>query len=233
MRLHVGTSGYSYKEWRGVFYPLELPPAQMLTFYAHRFSTVEINNTFYRMPKRSVIEEWAREVPDDFRFVIKASRRITHIKRLKDVGEEVGYLLDAVAGLGDKLGLLLFQLPPNMKRDDARLDAFLDLLPETTGAALEVRHESWLDDEVHARLRAHGLALVAADVDEGLVVPLVKTAPFAYLRLRKNEYDDAELIAWRDRLAAGGFDEAWVFFKHEDEGKGPELARAMLDLGVA
>jgi uncharacterized protein YecE (DUF72 family) len=228
MHLRAGTSGYSFKEWKGSFYPADIKAADMLSAYAARLPVVEINNTFYRMPKRAVIESWAAQVPDDFRFVVKASRRITHFKKLRDVGDELGFLLGNLEALGDKLGLVLFQLPPNMKRDDERLDAFLELLPEGTRAALEVRSASWLDEEIYARLRARGIALVAADVDKGLAVPLVPTAPFAYLRVRRELYDDAALQDWLAQLA--GFDEAWVFFKHEDDGVGAGFARRMAEL---
>jgi len=228
MDLRAGTSGYSFKEWKGSFYPADIKAGDMLASYAGRLPTVELNATFYRMPKREVIEGWAAQVPDAFRFAVKASRRITHSKRLADVGEELGFLLGNLEALGDKLGPVLFQLPPNLKRDDARLAAFLERLPEGTRAALEVRHASWLDEDVYAALRARGLALVAADVDSGLQVPRVDTAPFAYLRLRRDAYDDEALRQWIARL--DGLDEAWVYFKHEDEGVGARLARRLLEL---
>lgn len=228
MHLRAGTSGYSFKAWKGSFYAADIKPDEMLGAYAARLPVVEVNNTFYRMPKRAVIETWAAQVPDDFRFVVKASRRITHFKKLRDVGDELGFLLGNLQALGDKLGLVLFQLPPNMKRDDERLAAFLELLPEGTRAAIEVRNASWLDEEVYALLRGRGVALVAADVDKGLTVPLVPTAPFAYLRARREVYDDAALQGWLDQLA--DVDEAWVFFKHEDDGVGAGHALRMAEL---
>jgi uncharacterized protein YecE (DUF72 family) len=230
MTLYVGTSGYSYKEWKGPFYPKDLPDAQLLRYYAERFRTVEINNTFYRMPKTSVIEAWAAEVPPGFRFVLKASQRITHFKRLKDAGDVVGYLLRAAGALGEHVGPLLFQLPPNLKKDVPRLADFLALLPPGTRAALEFRHPSWFDDEVFGAMRDHQTALCIAEAEDDLEVPFVSTADWGYLRLRLADYDDAELKAWAERVAATGWEDAFVFFKHEDAGKGPLLASRFLEL---
>jgi uncharacterized protein YecE (DUF72 family) len=230
MTLYVGTSGYSYKEWKGPFYPKDLPDAQLLRYYAERFRTVEINNTFYRMPKTSVIEAWAAEVPPGFRFVLKASQRITHFKRLKDAGDVVGYLLRAAGALGEHVGPLLFQLPPNLKKDVPRLADFLALLPPGTRAALEFRHPSWFDDEVFGAMRDYQAALCIAEAEGDLEVPFVSTADWGYLRLRLADYDDAELTAWAERIAAQGWEDAFVFFKHEDAGKGPLLANRFLEL---
>lgn len=231
MDLHVGTSGYSYKEWKDSFYPADLPADQMLRYYSGRFGTVEINNTFYRMPKTSVIESWAGEVGPGFRFVIKASQRITHYKRLKEADDVLGYLLRAGAALGDRLGALLFQLPPNMKKDVPRLRDFLTLLPpRQPRAAFEFRHASWFDEEVFDALRDHQVALCFAEQEEGLEVPFVSTADWGYLRLRNADYGDAELKAWADRIAAQGWREAFVFFKHEDEARGPAMASRFLEL---
>jgi uncharacterized protein YecE (DUF72 family) len=228
MSLYVGTSGYSYKEWKGPFYPTDLPDAQMLRYYAERFRTVEINNTFYRMPKTSVIEAWAAEVPPGFRFVLKASQRITHFQRLREVGDTLGYLLRAAGALGEHAGPLLFQLPPNLKKDAARLRDFLQLLPAGTRAALEFRHASWFDEEVFGLMRDHQAALCTAEAEDDLVVPFVSTADWGYLRLRLADYDDAELQAWVERVEAQGWQDAFVFFKHEDAGKGPLLASRFL-----
>jgi uncharacterized protein YecE (DUF72 family) len=230
VKLRAGTSGFSYKEWKGPFYPEDLANAEMLRFYAGRLPSVEINNTFYRMPKASVLEGWAAQVGDDFRFAIKASRRITHIKRLKEPVEETEYLLAAVAALGARLGVVLFQLPPNLKKDLARLEAFLALLGGRVPAAFEFRHESWEDDEVAALLSTRGAALVAAETEEREDTPLRATARFAYLRLRKPAYTEAELRGWLSRLADLRVDEAFVFFKHEDAGAGPKLAAELLSL---
>ena len=214
MKLSVGTSGYSYKEWKGPFYPEKIKPADMLSFYAERLGAVEINNTFYRMPKKNVLESWAEKVPAGFRFSIKASRRITHFKRLKGVEEELGFLLGNTEVLGDRLGVVLFQLPPNLACDLDRLDAFLAMLPEQTPAAFEFRHASWHDEAVYDRLRARNLALVAADTGDEDATPLVPTADWTYLRLRRSDYDRADLARWACEIRGHGFREAFVFFKH-------------------
>jgi uncharacterized protein YecE (DUF72 family) len=232
MNLRVGTSGYSYKEWKGSFYPEKLPAAGMLRFYGERFGTVEINNTFYRMPKAAVLDAWAAEVPQGFSFVLKASKGITHMKRLKDCGDSVGYLLDTAATLGERLGALLFQTPPNLKKDLPRLEAFLDLLPPRARAALEFRHQSWFDDEVLALLKEHNAALCIAEAEEGVEVPFASTADWGYLRLRMPDYTDKDLKSWLDRVRGTGWKDAFVFFKHEDEGKGPQMARRFLELAA-
>ena len=228
MKLHVGTSGYSYKEWVGTFYPPKHPANQMLRYYGERFGTVEINNTFYRAPTVSMLEKWAGEVPEGFRFVLKAPKRITHEKKLADVDDAVGYLLEASQVLGEKRGPFLFQLPPFFRKDLARLEDFLARLGRAP-AALEFRHETWLDDEVYETLRRHGAALCLADTEEA-EPPLVSTARWGYLRLRRPDYGDAELATWLERARSLGWDEAYVFFKHEDEGKGPALAARFLEL---
>jgi uncharacterized protein YecE (DUF72 family) len=229
MRIFAGTSGFSYKEWKGSFYPTDLPAAGMLSYYAERFPAVEINNTFYRLPNEGTLTQWSEQVPDDFRFVLKASQSITHRRRLKDVDEPLGYLLMVSAALGHKRGPLLVQLPPNMKKDVDRLDHFLALIPRSTKAALEFRHESWFSDDVYDVLRAHSAALCTADSEKG-AGPVVPTADWGYLRLRGVEYDDAALEAWQSNVAQQPWTEAWVFFKHEDEGTGPALARRFLEL---
>ena len=231
MELRVGTSGFSYKEWKGPFYPEDLKNPDMLRYYAERLPSVEINNTFYRMPKASVLEGWCAQVPASFRFAIKASRRITHMKRLKEAGEETDYLLEMVASLGERLGVLLFQLPPNLKKDQARLERFLDHLDGRAPAAFEFRHESWADDEVAAALGARGAALVVSETDEGDDATLIATARHAYLRLRRSAYAEKDLTRWAEALRGADLDEAFVFFKHEDAGAGPRMAaelRAML-----
>jgi uncharacterized protein YecE (DUF72 family) len=227
----VGTSGYSYKEWKGRFYPADLKEAGMLRFYAERFKTVEINNTFYRMPSPELIARWAGEVPEGFRFVLKAPRRITHEKRLADVADTVARLLDVASALGEKRGPFLFQLPPYLKKDAARLRDFLALIPGGARAAFEFRDPSWDDDETSAALRSAGAALVVADTDEGESPPRVlPTADWGYLRLRRADYDEAALRAWADRIRAQPWSEAFVFFKHEDEGRGPDLAEGLVRL---
>jgi uncharacterized protein YecE (DUF72 family) len=230
MRLSVGTSGFSYAEWKGPFYPADLPASGMLAYYAEQLPAVEINNTFYRLPRRSVLEGWAAQVPERFRFAVKASQRITHMKRLADVGDETRYLLDVVQALGERLGVLLFQLPPNLKLELERFDRFLELLPAGTRAAFEFRHASWLDPRVHERLRARGCAWVVTEQDEGRAPDYLLTAQWTYLRLRREHYAREELAAWAARLRTRPLDEAFVFFKHEDAGTGPKLAGEFLGL---
>ncbi len=226
MRFLVGTSGYSYKEWCGSFYPEDMKPPRMLSFYAERLKTVEINNTFYRMPKRQVLESWAEQVPDDFRFVLKVTRRITHFKRLKpEAAEELSYVLETSAALGERRGPMLFQLPPYLKKDADRLRAFLELLPAGLQAAFEFRDPSWFDDEIFAALREHGVALVIADTGTDKDPPFVATAPFGYFRLRRESYSDSELEEWARRARDREWSEVFAFFKHEDEGAGPRLAK--------
>jgi uncharacterized protein YecE (DUF72 family) len=232
MNLYVGTSGYSYKEWKGTFYPEDLPDKQMLRFYGERFRSVEINNTFYRMPKASVLESWAAEVPGEFKFVLKASQRITHMQRLKDAGDSVSYLLKVAGALNDHLGPLLFQLPPYLKRDLPRLREFLPLLPQKTQAAFEFRHQSWFDDEVFAALREHHATLCIAEAENDLQIPFVSTADWGYLRLRRPDYGDAELEAWVKRVREQKWRDAFVFFKHEEAGKGPKMAKRFLELAI-
>jgi uncharacterized protein YecE (DUF72 family) len=232
MNLYVGTSGYAYKEWKGTFYPSDLSEKRMLHYYGERFRTVEINNTFYRMPKVSVLEGWAGEVPAEFRFVLKASQRITHVQRLKDAGESVSYLFDVAGALKVRLGALLFQLPPSLKKDVPRLRDFLALLPPQRRAALEFRHPSWFDEEVFGLLREHEVALCIAEAENDLEVPFVATAGWGYLRLRRPDYGDAELKTWVKRVGEQNWRDAFVFFKHEDEGKAPLLAKRFLELAA-
>jgi uncharacterized protein YecE (DUF72 family) len=231
VRIAVGTSGYAYKEWKGSFYPADLPADGMLRFYGSRFSTVEVNNTFYRMPTEKVVLGWAADVPDGFTFVLKASQRITHRKRLKEAGDELSYFLKTANVLGPKLGPTLFQLPPNFKKDLPRLTDFLALVPRTWRAAFEFRHASWFDDEVYGALTQHNAALCIADVDpaeegekEALQVPFVATADWGYLRLRRASYTKPDLRRWAGTVGSQPWREAFVFFKHEDAGTGPKLA---------
>ncbi|MEA2203232.1 MAG: hypothetical protein QOE77_8 [Blastocatellia bacterium] len=230
MNLYVGTSGYSYKEWKGIFYPEKLPAKEMLSYYASRLPAVEINNTFYRLPQQSMLEGWKEQVPEAFRFSIKASQRITHFKRLNNVAEETKYLLDTVSCLGERLGVVLFQLPPNMKKDLPRLEAFLASLPAGTRAAFEFRHPTWLEDDVLEVLRQAGQALCISDTDDMPVTHIDRTAGWGYLRLRRILYDEVALREWLQRVRDQGWSEAFVFFKHEDEGTGPRLAAEFLEL---
>src|SRR5882672_7759924 len=182
MKLQVGTSGYSYKEWKGNFYPADLPAKEMLSYYSRRLPAVEINNTFYRLPQPSMIENWNAQVPERFRFSIKATQRITHIKRLNNVADETKYLLETAALLEQRLGVVLFQLPPNFKKDVDRLKAFLGLLPDEARTAFEFRHETWFDDEVFSLLRAQDCALVVSDTDQKPLTEIISTAKWGYLR---------------------------------------------------
>jgi uncharacterized protein YecE (DUF72 family) len=229
MRMLTGTSGYSYKEWLGHFYPEKLPADEMLRHYATRLATVEINNTFYRMPSMPLLERWAQEVPAGFVFTLKASQRITHVKRLKDASEVVAEFLRRAAGLGDRLGVILFQCPPTLRKDVPRLRDFLAVLPDRLRVALEFRHDSWHDDEVYETLGARGAALCVAEDDAGST-PFVRTSGDAYLRLRRSRYDDSDLRAWIDRLTAQPLERAWVYFKHEDEAVAPLFAGRMAEL---
>jgi uncharacterized protein YecE (DUF72 family) len=232
VELHVGTSGYSYKEWKGSFYPEDLSAKNMLEYYGGRLNAVEINNTFYRLPKSSVLESWASQVPGGFRFSIKASRRITHFTRLKpEAREPTEYLLSTTRTLGDRLGVLLFQLPPNLRKDTDRLAGFLDTLPDGTPAAFEFRHDTWKDDGVYRLLEARDMPVVCGDTEESEGdEPIVSTASWGYLRLRRPGYDEADLRRWAGHVRAAAWSRAFVFFKHEDEGAGPRMAARFRDI---
>jgi len=230
MNLHVGTSGYSYKEWKGSFYPEKIPAKAMLRFYSERLSTVEINATFYRMPQTSMLENWKEQVPGTFRFALKASQRITHFKRLKETAEETKYFLETASVLGEQLGVVLFQLPPNMKKDLPRLEMFLAQLPPTPRAAFEFRHPTWFDDDVLELLRSQNRALVVSDTDDLPTTHIDKTADWGYLRLRRVNYAEENLAQWRHRIRAQDWNETFLCFKHEDEGTGPKLAGQFIEL---
>lgn len=230
----IGTSGYNYPEWKGSFYPATLPAAKMLPYYAERFPTVEINYTFYRMPTEQLVAGWAARTPSPYKLTLKAPRRITHDSRLKNCGDLV-HAFCAVAGtLGDKLGALLFQLPPSTKKDLAVFDAFLDELPPNVCAAFEFRHASWFDDDVFARLGKRNLALCVAD-SEKMSTPVRITADYAYFRLRDEGYTPDDIARWADTIArdTASCRDVFVYFKHEEKGKGPELAALLRQrLGV-
>lgn len=230
MTLYVGTSGYSYKEWKGNFYPEKLPARDMLAHYATKLPAVEINNTFYRLPQTSVLENWKEQVPTGFKFSVKASQRITHFKRLKETEAETRYLLDTAATLADRLGPVLFQLPPNMKKDLARLESFLAYLPGEPKATFEFRHPTWFDDDVLELLARKNHALCISDTDDLPVSHIDKTADWGYLRLRRVNYSEENLAEWFKRVANQNWTDAFVFFKHEDEGTGPRLAGQFLKL---
>jgi len=230
MHVLAGTSGYSYKEWKGPFYPEDIAPGDMLAFYGTKLPTVEINNTFHRMPRANVLKTWAESMPADFRFAIKASRRITHMKRLAGAEEETSYLLEAVQTMEDQLGCVLFQLPPDLKKDLACLESFLELLREDTRTAFEFQHPSWLDDDVHDLLRARNCALLRSDVDDRDPPEFIDTADWGYLRLRRTDYDAAALAAWSDRIAEQAWSHAFVFFKHEVGAVGPTMAAEFMEM---
>ena len=230
MRMLTGTSGFSYKEWVGPFYPEKTPASAMLRYYAERFPTVEINNTFYRMPDTALLERWAQEVPAGFAFTLKAPQRITHIKRLKDTASDVAEFTRRAVVLGDRLGMLLFQLPPSLRKDLPRLRDFLAALPPERRVAVEFRHASWHDDEVYETLRARGAALCVMEDDDEEASPFVVTSEDAYLRLRRTQYTEDDLRAWADRIAAQPLERAWVYFKHEDEALAPRFARQLEEL---
>jgi uncharacterized protein YecE (DUF72 family) len=228
MRILAGASGYSYKEWKGSFYPQDIGPDAMLAFYAARLPTVEINNTFYRMPKTAVLESWAGSAPEGFRFAIKASRRITHISRLKaeSAAEPLGYLYRNLAALGAKRGPVLFQLPPNLKKDLPRLAAFLGLLPADHGAAFEFRNDTWFADDVYDALKGAGAALCLSEREDGAPPPLVQTTSWGYVRLRLETYSADDLAQWARRLAATAWRETFVYFMHEPSA--PAYAAALM-----
>ena len=220
--LWAGASGYSYKEWKGPFYPDELAADDMLAWYAQRLGAVEINNTFYRNPKREVLAKWAAATPPHFRFAIKATRRITHDGRLKAdaVAEPLRYLYGSVEALGPKLGAVLFQLPPNLKKDVTRLQAFLALLPADHRDAFEFRNDSWFDDEVYAALKKAGAALCLSEREDSTPPPLVQTAPWGYVRLRLEQYSESDLQQWAARIADTGWSEVFAYFMHEPTAPG-------------
>jgi uncharacterized protein YecE (DUF72 family) len=237
MKFHIGTSGYSYKEWKGSFYPEKLPAKEMLGFYAQHFSTVEMNNTFYRMPTVEAVEAWAAQVPASFRLVLKAPQTITHRKRLKNVESDVAAFVEAAQALKKRLGPLLFQLPPNMKKDLPRLEEFLKLLPTSSKsgvcAAMEFRHESWLDEETYDCLRRYKIALCTADAEDLPKAELIDTAGWGYVRLRREDYTKAKLATWVKRMQAVGWREIYVLFRHEDTGAGPAFAKLLQDVSDA
>jgi uncharacterized protein YecE (DUF72 family) len=226
----VGTSGYNYPEWKGSFYPPKLPAAKMLPYYAERFTTVEINYTFYRIPNEKILAGWSGATPAQFRLTLKAPKRITHIAKLRDCADLLQYFLKTAATLGPKLGAILFQLPPYLRKDLAVLDGFLALLPPGTCAAFEFRHASWMDEEVFARLRAQNLALCIAD-SEKFSTPVEITADYGYFRLRDEGYTAQDLERWADtiRSSAAGCRDVFVYFKHEEAGTGPEFCRVLLE----
>lgn len=230
-RLRVGTSGYNFAEWRGSFYPPKLPSKQWLEYYAQQLGTVEINYTFYRTPNEKTVAGWNAATPESFIFVLKAPQRITHIARLRNIDEPLRLFLEVIRKLNAKLGAVLFQLPPNYKKELSLLSDLLTQFPTDVRAACEFRHASWWSDDVYELLRSTNTALCIADTEEG-TTPLVATANFGYVRLRDEGYDEAGLRDWMTKVQALGsaWTDAFVFFKHEEKGMGPKLAREFLQL---
>lgn len=224
MKLYIGTSGFGYKEWKGIFYPEKIPPGDMLRFYAERLHTVEINNTFYHMPTADLLTAWTRQVPVNFVFAFKAPRVITHLKRLRNVGSEVQYLFRTLSVLHLKLGPVLFQFPAGFRADPEALALFLDLIPDKTLCAFEFRHPSWMSDQIRDLIGARDLSLCTTDTDEHPAQDIVRTASWGYLRLRRSDYTDADLAFWIEKIRGQNWKNAFVFFKHEEKAKGPELA---------
>lgn len=224
----VGTSGYNYPEWKGKFYPADLAPARMLPYYAAHFPTVEINYTFYRIPTEKILAGWAQVTPARFKLTLKAPRRLTHDSKLRHCGDLARTFCATAATLGDKLGVLLFQLPPTFKKDLMVFDEFLAELPPHVRAAFEFRHQSWLHDEVYARLKARNLALCIADT-ERLSTPVVLTSDYGYFRLRDEGYTASGIKRWAQTIRNYGAVETFVYFKHEEAGKGPEFAKALIE----
>jgi len=232
MQLFVGTSGYSYPKWKGSFYPARLPQKDMLSYYAQHFAAVEINNTFYKMPSASDLKSWAAQVPANFRFSIKAPQTITHFKRLKDAEEPTAHLFRAVGALRAKLGPVLFGLRDNFKKDVPRLKAFLRLIPRGVQAAFEFRHQSWFDDEVFDCLRSAKCALCIADAEDLPRCDLIHTTSWGYVRLRREKYSKTALARWVAKIRSHSWKEAYVFFKHEDTGRGPKFAAQFIEIAA-
>jgi uncharacterized protein YecE (DUF72 family) len=229
MKFYIGTSGYSYKAWQGKFYPAKISAKDMLHFYAQRLPAVEINNTFYHMPTESVLTSWAAQVPENFVFTLKAPRVITHLKRLKNVDDEAGYLFRTLAILDQKLGPVLFQFPKSFRANRPLLEDFLALIPEGIPSAFEFRHASWLEPDILELLRARNLSLCLADTDENPTREIISTTSWGYLRLRRSNYPEADLSQWLARIKAQQWDKVFAFFKHEEEALGPEMALRFRD----
>jgi uncharacterized protein YecE (DUF72 family) len=229
MNYWVGTSGFQYPEWKGTFYPEDLPAAKMLPFYAERFSTTEINYTFRRIPSPKTIENWCKLTPAKFKFALKAPQKITHFAKLRECDDTLTYFYKVVSALGERLGPVLFQLPPFLKKDVSLLGDFVRCFPQEMRAAFEFRHESWFDDEVFGVLRTHNIALCLAE-SEKLSTPLVHTASFGYLRLRREDYNSNDVSRWAEIVKSneGEWADAFIYFKHEESGIGPKLAAEML-----
>jgi uncharacterized protein YecE (DUF72 family) len=231
MNIWIGTSGFQYAEWKGSFYPEDLPTAKMLPFYADRFNTTEINYTFHRIPAAKTIDNWKALTPEKFQFALKAPQKITHWSKLRDCADTMRYFHDVTSNLGGKLGPVLFQLPPTFKKDVVLLADFVNCLPTGARAAFEFRHESWFGDDVWQALQSRNVALCIAETED-FATPKVITADYGYLRLRREDYVTEDVIRWTEfvREHTERWTDAFVYFKHEDAGIGPKLARQMMDL---
>jgi uncharacterized protein YecE (DUF72 family) len=230
MHIYVGTSGFGHKEWKGKFYPEKISAKDMLRYYAGRLNTVEINNTFYHMPKESVLASWAGQVPDQFVFALKAPQVITHIKQLRNVFEETEYLFKSLSVLDGKLGPILFQFPKSFRVNAAALEDFLGLIPGTASCAFDFRSPTWLEESIPDLLRVKGHSWCVEDTDEKPIQEIISTATWGYLRLRRSDYRDADLSHWAEKILSQNWAKAFVFFKHEDEAKGAELAMRFQEL---
>ena len=230
MNYWIGTSGFQYAEWKGTFYPEDLPAAKMLSYYAERFTTTEINYTFHRIPAPKTIENWCRLTPETFRFSLKAPQKVTHFARLRECDDTVDYFYEVISALGSRLGPILFQLPPNLKKDTALLERFTQYLPPSMRAAFEFRDPSWLDDETVALLRKRNVCLCIAD-SEKLGTPFIATASWGYLRLRREDYQPEDISRWAELVQTQGqpWSDAFIYFKHEESGTGPKLATQLIE----
>lgn len=230
MKIYAGTSGFAYQEWKGKFYPEKIPPKEMLHFYSERLGAVEINNTFYRMPRESVLKSWAEQVSGGFIFALKAPQVITHIKQLRNVFEETEYLFKTLSVLGGKLGPVLFQFPKSFRANAPALEDFLALIPGDTDCAFDFRSPTWLDAGMPDLLRKKGCSLCMEDTDENPVNEIISTATWGYLRLRRSEYTEDGLSEWAERILSQKWERAFVFFKHEDGARGAEMALRFQEL---
>ena len=232
MRIYVGASGYGYKEWKGVFYPPKISSKEMLRFYSQRLGAVEINNTFYRMPTENILISWADQTPNDFVFAVKAPQILTHVKRLRNVEDEAKYLFKTLSVLGRKLGPVLFQFPRSFQADTPSLRDFLVLIPRAISCAFEFRSPSWLNPEILGLLGQKGCSLCITDSAEHPSNEIIGTAPWGYIRLRRSDYKDSELLEWRKRILSQKWEKAFVFFKHEEEAYGPAMATRFHNLTI-
>jgi uncharacterized protein YecE (DUF72 family) len=231
MNIWIGTSGFQYAEWKGNFYPEDLSAAKMLPYYAERLNTTEINYTFHRIPAPKTIENWNKLTPAKFRFALKAPQKITHWSKLRDCADTLRYFYDVVSGLGEKLGPVLFQLPPNFKKDALLLADFVNGFPDGMRAAFEFRHESWFGDDVWEIFKSRNIALCIAETED-FATPKVVTADYGYLRLRRADYTKIDIGRWADfvREQNGNWSDAFIYFKHEEAGAGPKFARQMMEI---